>query len=149
LSLRSDNFDSVDELYTEDDLGQLVVTIETAPALLSGLGQFESHGERYLLERHPLDRTVRWRIVANELAMTLVVCSSFEIFEPTTYCELGPLTTIMSRWSFRELASHGERQPGSGAPIFGHQVLQNRESGALKGEFVNGSRLVYPKRCGF
>src|SRR5438067_10104551 len=26
-----------------------------------------------LLERHPLERTVRWRIVANELSMTLVV----------------------------------------------------------------------------
>ena len=31
-----------------------------------------------LLERHPLERTVRWRIVANELSMTLVVRRCFQ-----------------------------------------------------------------------
>jgi len=49
LSLRSDNFDSVGELYTKDDLGELVVTIETAPAFFSGLGKLENHGERCLV----------------------------------------------------------------------------------------------------
>ena len=29
-------------------------------------------------ERHPLDRTVRWRTVANELSMTLVVRRCFQ-----------------------------------------------------------------------
>src|ERR1700753_2701557 len=33
-----------------------------------------------LLERHPLERTVRWRIVANELSMTLVVRRCFQCF---------------------------------------------------------------------
>jgi hypothetical protein len=39
LSLRSDNLDSVGELYTEDNFGQLVVTIEATPASLGGLGE--------------------------------------------------------------------------------------------------------------
>ena len=49
MSLRSDNFDSVGELYTKDDLGELVVTIETAPGFFSGLGKLEDHGERCLV----------------------------------------------------------------------------------------------------
>src|ERR1700680_4811997 len=32
-----------------------------------------------LLERHPLERTVRWRMVANELSMTLVVRRCFDV----------------------------------------------------------------------
>jgi hypothetical protein len=35
--LRSDDLDSVEELCTEDDFRQLVVTIEATPALLGGL----------------------------------------------------------------------------------------------------------------
>src|SRR6266516_4551637 len=31
-----------------------------------------------LFDRHPLERTVRWRIVANELSMTLVVRRCFQ-----------------------------------------------------------------------
>src|SRR5262245_725142 len=31
-----------------------------------------------LLERHPLERTVRWRTVANELSMTFVVRRCFQ-----------------------------------------------------------------------
>ena len=34
LSLRSDDLDSVLELYTHDDLGQLVVSTQAVPALL-------------------------------------------------------------------------------------------------------------------
>jgi hypothetical protein len=34
--LRSDNLDSVGELYTEHDFGQLIVTIEVTPAFLGG-----------------------------------------------------------------------------------------------------------------
>ena len=60
MSLRSDNFDSVGELYTKDDLGELVVTIETAPAFFSGLGKLEDHGECCLVGKTPLERTVRW-----------------------------------------------------------------------------------------
>jgi hypothetical protein len=38
LSLQSDDdLNSVDELYTEGDFRQLVMTVETAPASLSGL----------------------------------------------------------------------------------------------------------------
>jgi hypothetical protein len=33
--LRSDNFDSVGELYPKDDLGELAVTIETSPAFFA------------------------------------------------------------------------------------------------------------------
>src|SRR5271170_3855713 len=46
LSLRSDDLDSVGELYTEDELRQLVVAIEATPASLGGLGELEDHGER-------------------------------------------------------------------------------------------------------
>jgi hypothetical protein len=35
--MRCDDLDSVGELYTEDDLRQLVVTIEATPAPLGGL----------------------------------------------------------------------------------------------------------------
>jgi hypothetical protein len=40
LSLRSD-LDSVGEVYTRDDLRQLVVTIKATPAFLGGLGELE------------------------------------------------------------------------------------------------------------
>jgi hypothetical protein len=44
--LRSDNLDSVGELYTEDDFRQLVVAIETTPTFFGRLGELEDHGER-------------------------------------------------------------------------------------------------------
>jgi hypothetical protein len=56
LSLRSDNLDSIAELYTEDDFRQLVVAIEATPTSFGSLGQLqlEDHGERGLVrERHP------------------------------------------------------------------------------------------------
>lgn len=56
MSLRSDDPDSVDELYTGDEPWQRVVTIETAPAFL---GELEDHGSALLLERHPLVRAPR------------------------------------------------------------------------------------------
>ena len=49
MSLRSDDLDSVGELYTEDDFRQLVVTVEATPAFLGGLGELEDHGERGLV----------------------------------------------------------------------------------------------------
>ena len=63
MSLRSDNFDSVGELYTKDDLGELVVTIETATAFFSGLGKLEDHGERCLVGKASLGthRAVAYR----------------------------------------------------------------------------------------
>jgi hypothetical protein len=54
LSFRSDNLDSVGELYTEDNFGQLVVTIEATPASLGGLGELEDHGERGLVREASL-----------------------------------------------------------------------------------------------
>ena len=42
--LLPDGFDPVDELYTGDQLGQLVVSVEAAPAFLGGLGELEDHG---------------------------------------------------------------------------------------------------------
>ena len=49
MNLRSDNLDSVGELYTEDNFRQLVVAIEATPAFLGGLGELEDHGERGLV----------------------------------------------------------------------------------------------------
>ncbi len=54
LSLRSDNLDSVSELYTEDDFRQLVVAIEATPAFLGGLGELEDHGECGLVRQTSL-----------------------------------------------------------------------------------------------
>ncbi len=45
---------------------------------LASRGRFTSEmASAVLFERHPLERTVRWRIVANELSMTLVVRRCF------------------------------------------------------------------------
>ena len=49
MSLRSDDLDSVVELYSEDDFWQLVVTAQTMPAFLGGLCELEDHGERGLV----------------------------------------------------------------------------------------------------
>jgi len=49
LSLRSDNFDFVREVYTEDDFRQLVVAIEATPTFFGSLGELEDHGERSLV----------------------------------------------------------------------------------------------------
>ena len=54
MSLRSENLDSVGELYTENKFRQLVVTIEATPASLSGLGEFENHSERSLVRETSL-----------------------------------------------------------------------------------------------
>ena len=51
MSLRSDDLDSVVELYTENDLRQLVVTAQTMPAFLGGLCELEDHGESGLVRK--------------------------------------------------------------------------------------------------
>ena len=45
LSLRSDDLDSVVELYTADDFRQLVVATQTMPTLLRRLRELEDHSE--------------------------------------------------------------------------------------------------------
>jgi hypothetical protein len=52
------------------------VAVEAPPASFGGLGEIMASA--VLLERHPLERTVRWRIVANELSMTFVVRRCFQ-----------------------------------------------------------------------
>ena len=54
MRLLPDGFDTVDELYTEDQLRQLVVAVEAAPALLGRLGELEDHGERRLVRETSL-----------------------------------------------------------------------------------------------
>ncbi len=54
MSLRSDDLDSVGELYAEDDFRQLIVTIKVPPAFLGGLGKLEDHGERGLIGKTSL-----------------------------------------------------------------------------------------------
>ena len=49
MSLRSDDLDSVVELYTEDDFRQLVVAAETMPTFLGRLCELEDHGQRCLV----------------------------------------------------------------------------------------------------
>ena len=54
MSLRSDDLDSVGELYSEDEFRHLVVAVETAPASLSGLSELEDHSERRLIRQASL-----------------------------------------------------------------------------------------------
>ena len=51
LSLRSDDLNSVGELYPEDDFRQLVMPVEATPMFLGGLGELEYHGERSLVRK--------------------------------------------------------------------------------------------------
>ena len=62
MSLRSDDLDSVGELYTEYDFRQLVVAIEATPAFLGSLGELEDHGERGLIRKTSLGA---YRAMAN------------------------------------------------------------------------------------
>ena len=52
--MRSDNLDSVGELYAEDDFRQLVVAIEATPPFFGSLGKLEDHGERGLVRKTSL-----------------------------------------------------------------------------------------------
>ena len=54
MSLRSDDLDSVSELYTQDDFRQLAVAIEATPVFLGGLGELEDQGERGLVRETSL-----------------------------------------------------------------------------------------------
>jgi hypothetical protein len=70
LSLRSDDLDCVGELYTEDEFWQLVVAIEAPPGFSAASASLKIMASAVLVERHSLERTVRWHTVANELSMT-------------------------------------------------------------------------------
>ena len=65
-----DDLDSVGEFHTCDQLWQLVVTVEAAPALLRG--SLKTIASAVLLERQPFARMVRCRTVANVLSIGFV-----------------------------------------------------------------------------
>ena len=69
MSLRSDDLDSVVELYTEDKFRQLVVTAETMPTFLGGLCKLEDHGESGLVREAPV-------LVGNSRSEILVMQSA-------------------------------------------------------------------------
>jgi hypothetical protein len=54
LSLRSDDLNSVGELYSKDDFRQLVIAIETPPAFFGGLSELEDHRQRGLVRETSL-----------------------------------------------------------------------------------------------
>jgi hypothetical protein len=54
VSLRSDDLDTVGELYTEYDFRQLAVAVEPPPTFLGSLGELEDHGERGLVRETSL-----------------------------------------------------------------------------------------------
>jgi hypothetical protein len=78
LSLRSDNLDSVSELYTEDDFRQLVVAIEATPTFFGSLGELEDHGERCFVWETSFGAHGAVAHRANELSMTFVVRRCFQ-----------------------------------------------------------------------
>jgi hypothetical protein len=49
VSRLCDDLDPVVECHTENEFWQLVMTVETAPAFLGALDQFEDHRERSLV----------------------------------------------------------------------------------------------------
>jgi hypothetical protein len=49
--MRSDDFDSGGELYTEDEFQQLAIAVKATPAFFGGLGELEDDGERCLVRR--------------------------------------------------------------------------------------------------
>jgi hypothetical protein len=51
LSVRSDNLDSVNELYTEDNFRQLVVAIEATPAFSAALASLKIMASAVCRER--------------------------------------------------------------------------------------------------
>jgi hypothetical protein len=66
--LQSDNFDSVGELYTEDDFRQWLWPLKRRQLRSAASASLNIMARAVLLERHPLARTVRWRTVANQLS---------------------------------------------------------------------------------
>ena len=54
MSLRSDDLNSVGELYSKDDFRQLVIAIETTPAFFGGLSELEDHRQRGLVRETSL-----------------------------------------------------------------------------------------------
>ena len=63
-----------------------------------------------MFERHPLERTVRWRTVANELSMTLVTGMTFAV--PTSGCGFAD----RSVWCDHPGLRHREHD-GAGRPM--------------------------------
>ena len=78
LRLRCDDLEPVGELHTQDELWQLVVAIEPAPAFLGASTSLKTMASAVLFERHPFERMVRWRTVAKVLSMGLVVRRCFQ-----------------------------------------------------------------------
>jgi hypothetical protein len=76
--LRSDDLDTVGELYSKDNFRQLVVTVETTQLFSTASASLKIMASAVLLERHPFERTVRGRTVANELSTTFVVRRCFQ-----------------------------------------------------------------------
>ena len=73
-----DDLYSVGEFHTCDQLWQLVVTIEAAPAFLRGLDELEDHRERGFVGEAAFDRIVRCRTVANVLSIGFVLRKCFQ-----------------------------------------------------------------------
>jgi hypothetical protein len=67
----------VSELYTEDDLRQLVVALEATPTFFGSLGELEEQTSAVLFKRHPLGAA---GTVANELRGSL--CSDASSVRP-------------------------------------------------------------------
>jgi hypothetical protein len=73
LSFRFDDLNSVGEPYTENYFRQLVGPSRRRQIFSAASASLKIMASAVLFERHPLERTVRWRTVANELSMGLVV----------------------------------------------------------------------------
>jgi hypothetical protein len=77
VSRFGDDLNPVVESHTEKEFWHLVVSVESTPAFLCALEQFEDHCERGPVGQTAFDRIVRWRTVAKVLSMGLVVRRCF------------------------------------------------------------------------
>ena len=71
-------FDSVDELNSLDDVGEVLGAVEQPPFLGGGLHQLEDHRQAGGAAAVPLVRLRRSRTVANVLSIGLVVRRRFQ-----------------------------------------------------------------------
>ena len=140
MRLLPDGFDSVDELCADDQLGQLVVSVEAAPTVLCRLGEFEDHGERRLvgeasLGSHGPVRSAPWPVRSRTRGARTAT---------------GPMPVMISRsgrWPWRtsrrrpssvRASEWPSRNPATSAST----ARASRDRAPLRSTSVNGSENV-------
>ena len=138
-----DGFDSVDEHYTDDQLGQLVVSVEATPTVLCRLGEFEDHGERRLVGEASLGVDRRGTLTPTEV----------NIAGRSTRAIIPPASTCRRRKPVRRLRGQRvlDRTRRAFEPMIEEDVSGNCKSdirGNPKSASLGLSIPGRPARCG-